>query len=362
MRTLFLIICLHFIVIFSYSQVITGTITDFNDGSPIARVLISFRDKSDSLVSILSDTSGKFKLTDKLPITRFEGKKDIVLYFFKWGYENLEKEMTVQPYFTYDLNVVMVKTNSSGNPSATLLTAQSIWSSSAPMSKPEKRLALVIGNSAYNIGQTLKNPVNDANLVSQTLQGLNFEVVTKTNLDKEAMENAIKEFAKKMPYYNVILFYYAGHGVQVDGINYLIPTDAFLELKSDCKFEAVSINFVVEEFEKYPDNTNIVILDACRSNPFRSWARGLTMDEQGFSAINPSSGTIIGFATHEGATASDGNGTNGLYTEELVKQMTIPQPIESVFKKTRVEVEKKSNYTQSPQEWTMLKGDFWFKK
>lgn len=228
-----------------------------------------------------------------------------------------------------------------------------------PVIGEEKRLALVIGNSNYAGGQYLKNPVNDANLMAQTLQALGFEVVKRVDANKQSIEQAIREFSKKLPNHNVALFYFAGHGIQVDGINYLIPTDAKLEDKSDCKFEAVSVNFIVEEFENYPNNTNIVILDACRNDPFRSWARG---GERGFKAISPSSGTIIAFATSEGATASDGKGQNGLFTQELVKQMKNPQSIENVFKKTRIEVERQSNNAQSPQEWTKLKGDFWFKR
>jgi hypothetical protein len=223
----------------------------------------------------------------------------------------------------------------------------------------EKRLALVIGNSNYSGGQFLKNPVNDANLMALTLTELGFEVIKRTDANKQAIEQAVREFSKKLPSFNVALIYYAGHGIQVDGVNYLIPTDARLEDKADCKFEAVSVNFIIEEFDQYPNNTNIVILDACRNDPFRSWARG---GDRGFKAIAPSSGTIIAFATSEGATASDGKGQNGLFTQELVKQMKSPQTIENVFKKTRVEVEKASNNAQSPQEWTKLKGDFWFKK
>lgn len=223
----------------------------------------------------------------------------------------------------------------------------------------EKRIALVVGNSNYGGGQSLKNPAKDAVLMSSTLKNLGFEVIERIDANKQSMEQAIREFSKKLPNYNVALFYYAGHGVQVDGLNYLIPTDAKLEDKTDCKFEAISVNYVVEEFEKYPDNVNIVILDACRNDPFRSWSRGA---ERGFKVINPTSGTIISFATSEGATASDGQGNNGLFTEQLVKQMYIPQSIESVFKKTRVEVERISNGGQSPQEWSKLKGDFYFKK
>lgn len=221
------------------------------------------------------------------------------------------------------------------------------------------RLALVIGNADYKGGQKLKNPVNDANLMASTLQSLGFEVLTATNASKQEMESAIRDFSKKLPNYKVALFYYAGHGVQVDGENFLIPVDAQLNDKTDTKFEAIKVNYVVEEFERFPDNINIVILDACRNNPFRSWTRG---NEGGFKAINPSSGTIISFATSEGATASDGVGKNGLFTEELVKQMKVSQPIESVFKKTRVEVLKKSNRSQSPQEWSQLTGDFYFIK
>lgn len=223
----------------------------------------------------------------------------------------------------------------------------------------EKRIALVFGNSNYSGGQKLKNPANDAQLMTATLKDLGFEVISRIDADKSTMEKAIREFSKKLGNYQVALFYYAGHGIQVDGQNFLIPVDAVLNDKSDCKFEAIAVNFIVEEFEQYPDNTNVVILDACRNNPYRSWSRG---SERGFKAIAPTSGTIIAFATSEGATASDGESNNGLFTEELVRQMIVPQPIESVFKKTRIQVEKKSNFTQSPQEWSKLKGDFYFRK
>jgi hypothetical protein len=223
----------------------------------------------------------------------------------------------------------------------------------------EKRLALVFGNSQYRNNSTLKNPVNDANLMEGTLKELGFEVIKRLNAGKSEMEAAIREFTEKLPDYNVALFYYAGHGIQVDGKNYLIPTDALLEKPIDCKFEAVAVNFVVDEFERYPDNTNIVILDACRNNPYASWARG---GEAGFKAMNFTSGTIIAFATSEGATAADGKGDNGLFTEELVKQMVVPQSVYSVFMKTRVQVKKLSNNQQVPTEWNKLDGDFFFRK
>lgn len=223
----------------------------------------------------------------------------------------------------------------------------------------EKRMALVMGNSDYTNGTSLKNPVNDANLMEATLKELNFDVIKITNSGKAEMERAILEFSRKLPEYNVALFYFAGHGIQVDGTNYLIPTDAKLLEKVACKWEAISVSDVVSEFEKYPDNINIVILDACRNNPYRSWVRG---GEAGFRFITDVSGTIIAYATAEGATAIDGKGANGLYTEELVKQMTVAQPVESVFKKTRVQVEQRSNGAQSPRESSGLRGEFYFKR
>jgi len=223
----------------------------------------------------------------------------------------------------------------------------------------EKRLALVIGNADYGSSNVLKNPVNDANLIEGTLKTLGFEVVKCLNATKSEMELALRDFSKKLADYNVALFYYAGHGIQINGENYLIPTDAMLEEQSDCQWEALQVNTVVRQFEQVPENINIIILDACRNNPFRSWSRG---GEQGFRALNAVSGTIVSFATSENSTAADGTGSNGTYTEELVRQMVIPQSISSVFINTRKEVMRRTNSTQRPQEWNMLTGDFYFKK
>jgi hypothetical protein len=223
----------------------------------------------------------------------------------------------------------------------------------------EKRLALVFGNSRYNNKTPLKNPENDANLMEGTLKELGFDVIKRLNAGKNEMMAAIREFNEKLPNYNVALFYYAGHGNQVDGKNYLIPTDAILDKPGDCKYEAIDVSFIVDEFEQYQENTNIVILDACRSNPFTSWSRG---GDAGFKTMNFTSGTIVAFATSEGATAADGKGSNGLYTEELVKQMAVSQPVSSVFMNTRVQVRKLSNNQQVPSEVNKLNGDFFFKK
>ncbi|HLN20569.1 MAG TPA: caspase family protein [Bacteroidales bacterium] len=223
----------------------------------------------------------------------------------------------------------------------------------------QKRIALVLGNSNYNNKTPLKNPVQDANLMEATLEDLGFEVDKRLDLTLQGMRDAVREFSQKMKDYNVALFYYAGHGVQVDGKNFLIPVDARLESMDACKWETFAVNDLMEEFEKNPKNINIAILDACRSNPFQSWVRG---DAAGFTPLSNTSGTFVSFATAPGSTAADGSSGNGLFTEELVKQMNIPQPISSVFMNTRINVWERSNHMQRPQEWNDLNGDFYFKK
>ncbi len=222
----------------------------------------------------------------------------------------------------------------------------------------DKRLALVIGNAAYQHGGALKNPVNDANLMTQTLQDLNFEVIKETDASLTGMQSAFKGFVSRLSSYDVALFFYAGHGMQVDGENYLIPVDAKLENKLSMEFETFKVSSVNRYFAANNDKLNIMILDACRNNPYRSWMRS---GGRGFKAVSDQgAGTIIAFATREGEVASDGDGNNGLFTEQLVKQMRTPQNITDVFQNTRVEVLRASNNQQVPQEWNMLTGNFYF--
>lgn len=224
----------------------------------------------------------------------------------------------------------------------------------------EKRIALVIGNAAYVNGSSLKNPVNDANLMAVTLQQLGFEVKKLTNASLKQMQDAAVDFTNKIGQFDVTLFYYAGHGIQLEGTNYLIPVDAKLDDKLRAKYEAFDISDINYAFAQNSGKMNIMILDACRDNPFRSWMRG---GERGFQAIgNQATGTIIAFATREGQTAADGSGNNGLYTEKLVEQLKIAQNVNDVFKNTRVNVLKASNNAQCPQEWDMSVGSFYFSK
>src|SRR6056297_2499465 len=185
-----------------------------------------------------------------------------------------------------------------------------------PAQNTQKRLALVIGNASYQHGASLKNPVNDANLMAQTLSQLGFDVIKKTNANLKDMQMAEVEFKSKLKRYDVALFYYAGHGIQVDGINYLIPVDAKMDSKDYTRYEAFDISNINNAFMANKQNVNVMILDACRDNPFKSWERG---GDRGFRKIeNSAMGTIIAFATQPGKTAADGTGGNGLYSTELV--------------------------------------------
>ncbi len=214
----------------------------------------------------------------------------------------------------------------------------------------DKRIALVIGNANYLNGGTLRNPANDADLMETTLKKLNFRVIKCTDADKAKMDEKIIEFSGLLSSYKIALFYYAGHGMQIDGVNYLIPTDAKNTSVMAVKMKSIKVSDIVEEMEKYTTNVNLVILDACRNNPFISESRG---GVRGFKALS-ASGTLIAFAASEGETAADGEGQNGLYTEKLAAQLEKAQRIEDVFINTRIEVAKVSKNQQEPQEWSKL--------
>jgi uncharacterized protein (TIGR02145 family) len=224
-------------------------------------------------------------------------------------------------------------------------------------SQSGKRLALVIGNAKYQYGNSLKNPGNDAELMARTLKSLKFEVIKKINATRKEMNEAIVDFSKRAKDCDVTLFYYAGHGIQVDGVNYIIPVDSKIDDPISVQFEALNMHNIVAQFEYYDKKSNIVILDACRENPFLSWVRG---NLNSYAAMPAPVGTIIAFSTGNGAVAYDNiAGGNGLYTGVLANQLLIPQRIEDVFINTRNEVFKLSEGKQQPQEWSQLSGVFY---
>lgn len=224
------------------------------------------------------------------------------------------------------------------------------------------KTALIIGNSTYK-DAPLKNPENDAKVIGETLRELGFDVLQYTNLDKEGMKRAMRQFSEKLKENpGVGLFYYAGHGIQADGNNYLVPVNSNVEEQFEIEFECIEADRALAVMEYSNNPFNVVIMDACRNNPFRSFSRGA--GDVGFVAPrNPPTGSIVAFATQPGKTASDGTGSNGLYTQELVKAMKTPGiPIEEVFKQVRINVSRMSDAKQVPQEWSSLMGDFYFKE
>ena len=223
----------------------------------------------------------------------------------------------------------------------------------------EQRIALVIGNGAYAQG-ALTNPVNDARDIAATLRNAGFEVLSGANQNRRQMREMIRQFGEKIRNGGVGLFYFAGHGVQVNNTNYLIPVGAEITKETEVEDESISVNFVLAQMEDARNKLNIVILDACRNNPFarsfRSGSRGLAVTK------SAPTGTLVAYATAADNVASDGDGRNGLFTQELLANLKTPGlTLESVFRRTRTTVRSKSKGQQVPYEYTSVEGeDFYF--
>ncbi len=221
----------------------------------------------------------------------------------------------------------------------------------------ERRIALVIGNGAYSSGP-LKNPVNDATDIAAALKKIGFSVTLKKNAQIQEMEEAIEEFGNRLKRGGVGLFYYAGHGVQVNGVNYLIPIGAKINKESDVRFKAFDAGRVLAEMENANNGLNIVLLDACRDNPFgksfRSASRGLAI------VSSAPAGTFISYSTGAGQVARDGEDRNSPYTKALLQYMQEPGlTIEDVFKGVRQKLRKETG--QVPWELSSLEGKFYFR-
>ena len=221
----------------------------------------------------------------------------------------------------------------------------------------EQRVALVIGNGQYK-DSPLLNPANDARAVAEALSRSGFRVVQKENVGRAEMQLALRDFGDALKAGGVGLFYFAGHGVQVKGRNYLIPVDASIEREDEVAYNSVDANQVLDKMEAAGNRLNIVILDACRNNPF---ARSLRSSSAGLAQMDAPVGTFVAFATAPGSVASDGQGKNGLYTQHLLRAMLRPGvKIEDVFKDVRAGVRRDSSGRQVPWENTSLEGDFVF--
>jgi hypothetical protein len=219
------------------------------------------------------------------------------------------------------------------------------------------RTALVIGNSAYKISP-LHNPVNDATDIAAILKDCGFNVMLKLNTDHRTMERSIRDFGKKLRDGGIGLFYYAGHGVQVKGRNYLIPIASEIESEADVKFETVDAGLVLGKMEDAQNDLNIIILDACRNNPF---ARSFRSADKGLAKMDAPKGSIVAYSTAPGSLAADGEGRNGVYTKHLIRNMQNPQiTVEQVFKNVRVAVVSETSNKQIPWEASSLIGTFHF--
>lgn len=227
----------------------------------------------------------------------------------------------------------------------------------SPAAQRERRVALVIGNGAYKAGP-LKNPPNDARDMAASLKSLGFEVILRENAGLAQMEQAVDQFWASLKKGGVGLFFFAGHGLQVKGVNYLVPVDANIQVEQDVKVRCLDVNLVLGRMEDAGNPLNLVILDACRNNPF---ARAWRNSGQGLAKMDAPTGTLIAYATAPDSVAADGAGKNGVYTGHLLRSMHTPGlTIENVLKQTRVAVLNETGRKQIPWEASSLTGDFYF--
>ncbi len=225
----------------------------------------------------------------------------------------------------------------------------------------ETRVALVIGNGAYKNAGALKNPANDARRMSEALGKLGFEVLAFEDLDQAGMKRAVRDFAGKLEAAGrdtVGLVFYAGHGIQLNGANYFIPVDAEIEKEGDVAIESISADDVMVALGNARNRLNIVILDACRNNPF---ARSFRSASRGLARLDAPVGSMVAFSTAPGQVAADGEGNNSPYTTALVDVLAQPgMKIEDVFKRVRERVYESSSGQQVPWESSSILGDFYF--
>jgi hypothetical protein len=220
------------------------------------------------------------------------------------------------------------------------------------------KLALVLGNSRYK-DAPLKNPANDARTISDALKASGFDVTLRMDAGKADMAAAVQAYVQSLATRKCVgLFYYAGHGIQLAWRNYMLPVDADVDTIGDIQKQGVELNALMEGLTKAANPLNIVILDACRDNPFGN-LKGI--DHKGLSQMDAPHNSIISYATAPGNVASDGDGANGLYTESLLREVKAKEvKIEDVFKRVRLNVRLKSKGAQIPWDSSSLEDDFYF--
>ena len=243
---------------------------------------------------------------------------------------------------------------------ATALATVGLLTFSATAQAPsDVRIALIIGNSAYPGDMALANPSNDAKDMAATLRNMGFGVIEVINSNRAQMLDGIERAGKSLNgKQGVGMLFYAGHGLQLDWRNYMVPVDAKMNSAADVPKQAVDIETVMAAFKSAGNRMNIVVLDACRDDPF---ANGKTSSGKGLAPLDAPTGTFLAYATAPGNVAQDGSGKNGLYTGFLLQELQKPTAsIENVFKRVRFNVRKASNGAQIPWETTSLEDDFVF--
>ena len=227
----------------------------------------------------------------------------------------------------------------------------------------EKRIALVVGNSAYQNITRLDNPKNDATLMADTLSGLGFALIggrAQLDLDKQSLDTAVQNFGRQIQGADVALFYYAGHGVQVSGSNYLVPVGANPTREADVDFQMVDVNLVLRQMQGSGTRLNMVILDACRNNPFG--ARGLRASDGGLAQMRAPEGTLISYATQPGSVAQDGSDGHSPYTRALAATIRLAGlDIFQTFNQVGLAVKRQTGGSQQP--WVSsspIDGTFYF--
>jgi len=212
------------------------------------------------------------------------------------------------------------------------------------------RHALVIGNGNYAGAQKLTNPGRDANAMAKVLKQLGFDVTLLLDLDLRQMNQAVSEFARELKgRENAAVVYYAGHAVEVGGVNYLLPVSSQINSAADLKYEAMNVQRVLDNLQNSRDGLNILMIDACRNNPFRAF-RSLD-NKRGVARMNAPLGTFISSATASGDFAEDGFGKNSPYTTAVIKHITTPGlTLEQVFKQVRIDVVENTGGKQVPWE------------
>src|SRR5689334_17087355 len=225
---------------------------------------------------------------------------------------------------------------------------------------PEQRVALVIGNSNYQNAPQLANPDNDAQSMAQFLNSAGFEVISATDLGQNDMLRVVQDFSAKVSARGpntVAMVYYAGHGVQLAGENYLVPVDAKVSNQTDLVNDSVRLVDVMSTLETIPSRMRIVILDACRNNPFPT----VNDAGRGLAIVDAPNGSIVGYSTAPGAEAQDGSGGHSPYTQAFLQIAREPNvPIEQLFKRVRLEVNHATSGQQTPWESSSLTSDFTF--